>query len=132
MYRAADVALGVFGAGGKAGRVVPNKVYMAAACGTPVITRDGPGIRELFKPNAEIAVVPPEDAEALAAAIRELMQDRERLNALGRRGYSVVQRLRGSGTTAERLLDEVRALADVDAGAKTAQHSGDQSVGSRA
>jgi len=68
---AADVCIGVVGDSGKAGRVVPNKVYQGLAAGCPVVTRDSEAIREL--PDLEgLFFVPPADAKALAAAVRKI------------------------------------------------------------
>lgn len=70
----ADVCLGVFGDSGKAGRVIPNKVFQILSAGRPLVTRDGPGIRELVADNAQgIALVPPADPAALLAAVENLL-----------------------------------------------------------
>src|SRR5262249_10185683 len=48
---AAAVVLGVFDPGKKAGMVVPNKVWQAAAQGRPLVTRDSPALREVLEPG---------------------------------------------------------------------------------
>lgn len=73
---AADVCLGVFGDSDKAGRVIPNKVFQILSAGRPLVTRDGPAIRELAPEGAEgIALVPPADPAALLAAVERLLQE---------------------------------------------------------
>jgi glycosyltransferase involved in cell wall biosynthesis len=81
---AAAVVLGVFGTGRKAAVVVPNKVYQAAAVGRPLVTRDGPGLREVFEPGTHCLACPPGDPEALAAAIARLLADPALAARLGR------------------------------------------------
>ena len=76
----ADILLGVFGGSEKAGRVIPNKVYQALACGRPVITRRSDAYPEdLDRPDSGIAFVPPGDARALATAVSEWASQRDRL-----------------------------------------------------
>ncbi|HLK12280.1 MAG TPA: glycosyltransferase [Candidatus Binatia bacterium] len=81
---AAAVALGVFGGGRKAAVVVPNKVYQAAAAGRPLVTRDGPGLREVLEPGVHCLACPPADPAALAAAIARLLDDPALAARLGR------------------------------------------------
>lgn len=84
-------ALGVFGTSAKASRVIPNKVFQALATGAPVITADTPAARELLQDEASALLVPPGDADALAAAVRRLAADpaaRDRLGAAGRAVYA--------------------------------------------
>jgi glycosyltransferase involved in cell wall biosynthesis len=71
----AGCALGIFAASPKAQRVIPNKVFQALACGTPVITADTPAARELLVDGESALLVTPGDARALADAIRRLAQD---------------------------------------------------------
>jgi glycosyltransferase involved in cell wall biosynthesis len=87
----AGCALGVFGTSAKAGRVIPNKVFQALACGTPVITADTAGARELLVDQESALLIPPGDPHALAAAVRRLAEDSSfarRLAEAGRRAYT--------------------------------------------
>src|SRR5689334_1988545 len=79
----ARVVLGVFGAGAKAAMVVPNKVWQAAAAGRPLVTRDGPALREVLCPGEHCLVCPPGDPDALAAAILRLLDDRALAERMG-------------------------------------------------
>ena len=87
---AAAICLGVFGASDKAARVVPNKVWQAMAAGRAVVTADTPGVREVLEDGVSALLVPPADADALAAALVRLGSDaalRARLGAAARAVY---------------------------------------------
>jgi glycosyltransferase involved in cell wall biosynthesis len=86
----AGICLGVFGRSEKAARVVPNKVYHAMCVGRPVITADTPASREVLEHERTALLVPPGDAEALAAAMTRLAEDeplRIRLGAAARERF---------------------------------------------
>lgn len=88
--QAAGCALGIFGTGAKAARVIPNKAFQALACGTPLITADTPAARELLADGRDALLVAPGEPAALAQAIRLLAEDSEtraRIGAAGRRTY---------------------------------------------
>lgn len=90
LYRAAGCALGIFGTGAKASRVIPNKAFQALACGAPLITADTPAARELLTDGLDAALVPAGDPGALALAVRRLAADPEtasRIGATGRDTY---------------------------------------------
>jgi glycosyltransferase involved in cell wall biosynthesis len=74
----ADILLGIFGVTPKAARVVPNKVYQAAACGRPLVTmRSAAYPPELLaQENSGFSWVPPGDPAALAAAVAALAAER--------------------------------------------------------
>jgi len=87
---AAGCALGIFGIGAKAQRVIPNKAFQAIACGTPLITADTPAARELLVNGTSALLVPPGNPEALASALQRLAADgslARRIGAGGRAAY---------------------------------------------
>jgi len=74
------VCLGIFGAGPKAQRVVPNKVLQGATAGCAIVTSDTrPQRRALGDAGCFVA---PDDAQALAGALRRLAADRSALAEL--------------------------------------------------
>jgi glycosyltransferase involved in cell wall biosynthesis len=107
---AAAVVLGVFSPSAKAAMVIPNKVYQAAAAARPLVTRDGPGLREWFTPDEHCLAVPAGDPTALAAAIVRL-QDAPALGArLGSAARRRVTTALDRGSQAERLRRCVAGL----------------------
>lgn len=75
----ADILLGIFGASGKALRVIPNKVYQALALGRPVLTaKTGAYPVELTQDECHgIFWSPPGDAKGLCLALERLCEQRE-------------------------------------------------------
>lgn len=90
--READVALGIFDGGGKASRVIPNKVHQALACGVPVVTRSSPAALRLLDDWESALLVPPDDPEALATALCRLADDPGLRRAIGARGRRTWER----------------------------------------
>jgi len=83
---ASDIVLGAFGAGEKAGRVIPHKVYQGLAAGRAVITGAGEGLSEVFEAGLHLEAVPRGDAQALASSLGALIADRARRESLSRAG----------------------------------------------
>jgi glycosyltransferase involved in cell wall biosynthesis len=70
--------------------VIPNKVFQALACGTPVVTGDTPAARELLVDGESALLVPAGEPEALAEAVGRLAADAELARKIadgGRRAY---------------------------------------------
>lgn len=85
---------------------LPTVMLEAMASGVPVVATDCGGVSEAVTDGVEGFVVPPRDAEALAAALTRLWREaelRKRMGAAGRRTAM-------SRFTLERQLDEFLAL----------------------
>lgn len=71
---------------------LPKVLLEAAAAGRPVITTDVPGCRDAIDIDVSGILVPVADAEALAASIRSLVDDRERCVGLGIAGRALAEK----------------------------------------
>jgi glycosyltransferase involved in cell wall biosynthesis len=65
---------------------VPKSLLEAASCGRPIVATDVPGCREVVADGENGFLVPPRDAEALAAAIERLIGDADLRRRMGQKG----------------------------------------------
>ncbi len=70
---------------------LPKSLIEAAACARPLVASDVPGCREIARAGKNALLVPPRDAKALAAALRELIEDAGLRRRLGARGRDIVE-----------------------------------------
>ncbi len=68
---------------------VPRFLLEAAATGLPLIASDIPGCRLVIEPGVNGFLVPPRDAGALSAAIRQLLADHELRRRMGKASRAV-------------------------------------------
>ena len=66
----------------------PLKLFEYMAAGRAIVASDLPSIREVLRDNEQALLVTPGDAEALAAAIRRLLEDRSLAERLARATYA--------------------------------------------
>ena len=90
-YARASCALGIFGASGKANRVIPHKTFQALAVGAPLVTSDTAAARELLVDGRDSLLVE-RNADALAVAIVRLRDDPELAERIGAGGRATFER----------------------------------------
>jgi glycosyltransferase involved in cell wall biosynthesis len=86
----------------------------AAACGTPSVAADAPGLRESVVDGRTGVLVAPDDADALAAGIRTLIDDRRLRETMGREARRFSERF-----TWDAAADAFEALLSRVVGART-------------
>jgi glycosyltransferase involved in cell wall biosynthesis len=80
---------------------LPKSLLEAMAAGRPIVTTDVPGCREVCAHGVNGLLVPPRDEDALAEALRELIEDPERRIRFGAAG-----RKRAESEFSTRLVQE--------------------------
>jgi glycosyltransferase involved in cell wall biosynthesis len=83
----------------------------AAACGTPVVASNSPGIRESVRDGETGFLVPHGDASAMAAAMRRIAGSRALVDSLGRAGRAFAETFTWDGAaiqTEAHLMECVR------------------------
>lgn len=85
------VCLGIFGTSGKAGRVIPNKVFDALAVERPVITADTPAAREALVHGRDAWLCAPGSGEALADALLRLRDDPQLRSTVAAAGHRLFE-----------------------------------------
>ncbi|WP_431796733.1 glycosyltransferase family 4 protein [Cupriavidus metallidurans] len=71
---------------------LPKVLLEAAACGRPVVTTDVPGCRDAIEPGVTGVLVPVRNAQALAAAMTDLIDAPERCETMGNAGRMLAER----------------------------------------
>lgn len=89
----------------RGGEGLPRALLEAAACGRPIITTDVPGCRYFVRDGIEGLIVPPDDVDALAAALGRLIKAPELAQQMGN---AARQRLL-SGFTEDHVRAAVRS-----------------------
>ncbi len=89
---------------------LPMVVLEAMASGKPVVATRVGAVPRVVEGGGCGLIVEPGDAGALASALMELVEDKEKRGAMGRRGRDEVVRAYSSVSMAERYLDLYREL----------------------
>lgn len=85
---------------------LPKVLIEAAACGRPIVTTDTPGCREIVRDGENGFCVPIRDANALAKAIRRLIDDPGLRKKMGKRGREIALK----EFSVDKIISETLAL----------------------
>jgi len=85
---------------------LPKSLLEAAACGRALVATDVPGCREITRNGENGLLVPARDAVALAAALRQLVENPALRQSMGSRGREIVEK----EFSVERVVNETLAV----------------------
>lgn len=88
----------------------PKVLIEAAAAGRAIVTTDVPGCRDAIEPGTTGLLVPVRDSKSLADAISDLLEDHDRLEAMGRAGRARAERFFSIENIVQEHLKIYRAL----------------------
>jgi glycosyltransferase involved in cell wall biosynthesis len=124
--KAADVALAPYQqrveaqGGGEIGRwMSPLKVFEYMALAKPIVASDVPALREVLSEGGTAVLVPPDDIDAWADALRALFRGPDRRLALGNRAYAAFNDRFTWISRSQKILDSCSALVDRRKGSST-------------
>jgi len=90
---------------------LPKVLVEATAAGRPIVTCDVTGCRDVVADGKNGLLVPPRDPRALAAALRELLENPNRRKAMGAEGRRLAERF----STENVVADTLKLYAEVGA-----------------
>ncbi|HEX7120631.1 MAG TPA: glycosyltransferase family 4 protein [Longimicrobiales bacterium] len=109
LYRASDLCIVPLRDLPMFRKVLPSKIFEILGFGIPIVCSVPGEAGELVRRSGGGVVIPPEDAEALARAIRSLRADPERLKTMGCTGRAFVVREHLRPALAARMADVLAA-----------------------
>jgi len=92
---------GPFGLSDKAQRVITSKTFQCLSTGKPTIVGETPANKELFTHGKNVWMCPVNDPEALANAIRTLLDSPNLCAQLGKAGRELIQQTCGKAITTQ-------------------------------
>jgi glycosyltransferase involved in cell wall biosynthesis len=85
-------------------------ILEAMACGRPYVVTASQGLEGYLRHGHDGLVVPPGDVDAFARAIRALLDDPERADAMGRAGRARLERELTTGVQAKHLAEVIKEV----------------------
>ncbi len=106
-----DLCLGIFGKSKKASMVIPNKVYHYAALNKAIITRETPGIKEIFTHNKDICLTS-NRPEQMAEAILNLYKSQEQRKRIGDQAGRLIHENYNAKNIGEKFIEILKIYSN--------------------